>query len=83
MMWLGQRMSSYLYYVIIVLLKPLNGSFCHGAARDGSTRSAPCDTPSWSRIKVSGVRNSSAVFLAVILKILLIKFESTPCRIRD
>jgi hypothetical protein len=37
-------------------------------------RSAPCSTP-WSRIKVSGVRNSSTIFLAVILKILLITFD--------
>jgi hypothetical protein len=56
-------------------------SWC--SSRWCSVSSAPCDSPSWSRIKVSGVRNSSAVFLAVILKILLIKFESTPCRIRD
>jgi hypothetical protein len=53
------------------------------SSRRCSARSAPCDTPSWSRIKVSGVRNSLVVFLEVILKILLIKFESTPCRIRD
>jgi hypothetical protein len=32
---------------------------------------------------VSRVRNSSAIFLTVILKIFLIQFESIPCRIRD